>query len=85
MNYLLVIAVLLGVGGASFLVFRSPSFWIDLGTVALKALKPQIIKLFFTLSKPKDLTVKEKELISKGEQPNLKGENARPFGRQKGE
>jgi hypothetical protein len=39
---LLVLSVLIGIGGASFMVFRSPAFWGDvISEIASKAL-PQI-------------------------------------------
>jgi hypothetical protein len=43
---LLVLSVLIGIGGASFMVFRSPAFWGDvISEIATKAW-PEIVKVF---------------------------------------
>jgi hypothetical protein len=43
---LLVLSVLVGIGGASFMVFRSPAFWGDvISEIAAKAW-PEIVKVF---------------------------------------
>jgi hypothetical protein len=43
---LLVLSVLIGIGGASFMVFRSPAFWGDvISEIASKAW-PEIAKVF---------------------------------------
>ena len=42
---LLVLAVLTGVGAASFFVIRSPAFWAEVGEKLLRALLPKIIEI----------------------------------------
>lgn len=74
---LLLAATMLGVAAASFLVARSPSFWIGLGKVLVTALLPKIIKAI----RLKNFTKKQRDQIAKGEDPF----SIRPFGRQKGE
>lgn len=41
----LVVAVLLGVGSAAFLVMRSPAFWADLGKEIASKAFPQIVRV----------------------------------------
>jgi hypothetical protein len=47
--FALVVAVLIGVGAAAFLVMRTPAFWLDFGQQLVQRLTPEIIKY---LSKP---------------------------------
>lgn len=47
--FALVVAVLIGVGAAAFLVMRTPAFWLDFGQQLAQRLAPEIIKY---LSKP---------------------------------
>lgn len=46
---LLVAAVLAGIAAASYMVFRSPAFWLDIAQELANRLMPEIIKY---LSKP---------------------------------
>ena len=41
----LVVAVLIGVGAAVFLVMRSPAFWLDFGQQLAARLGPEIVKV----------------------------------------
>jgi Flp pilus assembly protein TadB len=74
---LLLVAAILGVAAASFLVARSPSFWIGLVKVVVTALLPKLLKAI----RPKNFTKKQRDQIARGEDPF----SIRPFGRQKGE
>lgn len=47
--FALVVAVLIGVGAAAFLVMRTPAFWLDLAQQLAHRLAPEILKY---LSKP---------------------------------
>lgn len=47
--FALVVAVLIGVGSAAFLVMRTPAFWLDMGQQLAQRLAPEILKY---LSKP---------------------------------
>ena len=62
---LLLIATMIGVGAAAFLVARSPSFWIGLIKVVLVQLMPNIRKMI----KPKNLTKAQLDKIARGEDP----------------
>ena len=42
---LLVLAVLIGVGAAAFLVMRSPAFWAEVGQTLFRAILPKIIEV----------------------------------------
>jgi hypothetical protein len=66
---LLLMAALLGVAAASFLVARSPRFWIGLGKVVAAALMPKLLRAV----RPKNFTKKQLEKIARGEDP-LSGE-----------
>jgi hypothetical protein len=48
----LVLAVLLGVGSAAFLVMRSPAFWADAAKQLGKALLPEITKIITKRNSP---------------------------------
>jgi hypothetical protein len=74
---LILVAAMLGVAAASFLVARSPSFWIGLGKVVVTALLPKFLKAI----RPKSSTKDQRDKIAQGEDPL----SIRPFGRQKGE
>jgi hypothetical protein len=50
---LLVLSVLIGIGGASFLVFRSPAFWGDLMSELAAKAWPQIVKIITKRMDPK--------------------------------
>jgi hypothetical protein len=74
---LLLMAAMLGVAAGSFLVARSPRFWIGLGKVVMAALLPKFLKAI----RPKNFIKKQLDQIARGEDPF----SIRPFGRQKGE
>jgi hypothetical protein len=42
-------------------------------------------KAFLKGAAPKDFTPEQKDAIARGDEPNLAGQSARPFQRQKGE
>ena len=62
---LLLLASMIGVGAAAFLVARSPSFWLGLVRVVLPQLMPNIWKVI----KPKNFTKAQLDKIARGEDP----------------
>lgn len=50
----LVVAVLIGVGAAAFLVMRTPAFWLDLSQQLVQRLTPEILKYLSTPLSPED-------------------------------
>jgi hypothetical protein len=62
---LLLLAAMIGVGAAAFLVARSPSFWIDLVKIVLGQAMPNIWKIV----RPKNLTKVQLDKIARGEDP----------------
>ena len=62
---LLLLAIMIGVGAAAFLVARSPSFWIGLSEVVMVQLFPAVLKIF----RPKNLTKEQLDKIARGEDP----------------
>lgn len=57
---LLVLAVLVGVGSAAFLVMRSPAFWYDVGAQFVAKALPQIVYVLTVRNTPeieKQITV----------------------------
>ena len=70
---------LIGFISMGALVARSPSFWVGLIIAGIKAALPYLFKIFG----PRDLTQHQKDKIARGEEPNLKGQSARPFDRGK--
>jgi hypothetical protein len=74
---LLLLAIMAGVAAATFVIARSPTFWLGLIKVLLTAMLPSLTKTL----RPKNLTKKQLDEIARGEDPF----STRPFGRQKGE
>ncbi len=62
---LLLLAAMIGVGAAAFLVARSPSFWIGLGKVVMVQLLPTVLRIF----RPKNFTKEQLDKIARGEDP----------------
>jgi hypothetical protein len=61
----LLIATLIGVCAAAFLVARSPSFWVGLVQIVLGQLTPHIWKIV----KPKNFTKEQLDKIARGQDP----------------
>lgn len=51
---LLVLSVLIGIGGATYMVFRSPAFWLDIGQELANRLLPEIVKYVSKPLSPED-------------------------------
>lgn len=64
-DLLLLLATMMGVGAAAFMVARSPLFWIGPVKVVLGRLTPQIWKIV----KPKNFTKEQLDKIARGEDP----------------
>jgi hypothetical protein len=62
---LLLMATMIGVGAAAFLVARSPRFWVELFGIVLGQLAPNI----WTIIKPKNFTKEQLDKIARGEDP----------------
>ena len=61
----LLLAMMVGVAAAAFVVGRSPTFWFGLGRVVLSAAMPKILRTF----KPRNMTKEEKDQILTGQDP----------------
>ncbi len=61
----LLVAALIGVCAAAFLVARSPSFWVGLVQIVLKQLMPHIWKIV----KPKNFSKVQLDKIARGQDP----------------
>ncbi len=61
----LLMATLIGVGAAAFMVARSPSFWIGLVEIVLGQVTPHIWKIV----KPKNFTKEQLDKIARGQDP----------------
>jgi hypothetical protein len=61
----LLIATLIGVCAAAFLVARSPSFWVGLVQIVLGQLTPHIWKIV----RPKNFTKEQLDKIARGQDP----------------
>lgn len=62
---LLLIATMIGVCAAAFMVARLPSFWVGLVEIVLGQLRPHIWKII----KPKNFTKEQLDKIAKGQDP----------------
>jgi hypothetical protein len=62
---LLLLATMIGVGAAAFLVARSPIFWIGLIRIVLSQLIPNIKNMI----KPKNLSKDQLDKIARGQDP----------------
>lgn len=61
----LVIAVLVGVTGAAFLVMRSPAFWADAGKQLFSAMLPEITRIL-TKRMPPDEEAEYRRAVLQG-------------------
>lgn len=68
----LVVAVLIGVGAAAFLVMRTPAFWLDLGQQLVQRLTPEVIKYLTKPLSPEDQKKLDKARRLPGEWDNFK-------------
>ena len=71
----LVVAVLIGVGAAAFLVMRTPAFWLDFGQQLVQRLTPEVIKYLSKPLSPEDQKKLDKARRLPGEWDNF---NKRP-------
>ncbi len=62
---LLLMATMIGVGAAAFLVARSPSFWIGLIGIVLSQFVPNIKNII----RPKNLSKEQLDKIARGQDP----------------
>jgi hypothetical protein len=62
---LLLLATMIGVGAAAFLVARSPMFWIGLVKIVLVQAMPHIWKIV----RPKNLSKDQLDKIARGQDP----------------
>ena len=61
----LLVATLIGVCAAAFLVARSPSFWVGVVQIVLGQLRPHILKIV----RPKNFTKEQLDKIARGQDP----------------
>jgi hypothetical protein len=64
-DVLLLMATIIGVGAAAFLVAHSPVFWVELFGVVLGQIAPNIRKII----KPKNFTKEQLDKIARGQDP----------------
>ncbi len=62
---LLLLAAMIGVGAAAFMVARSPNFWIGLIGIILGQLVPNIKKII----RPKNFSKEQLDKIARGHDP----------------
>ena len=62
---LLLMATMIGVGAAAFMVARSPRFWLGLVQIVLSQLMPHIWKI----ARPKNWTKEQLDKIARGQDP----------------